>query len=196
MPARAMEPMPTPQPRHIERQVGESHREHATRLAGQLRAAEVDLTQLREVVRDAQLAVSQLVGHDLFDRLLGLIGWTRVPVGMIPATTERALAYLADRLVEGQRIPRQLSALCPCITSGPDVDGPAQECPVHGDGETFVAEVQRLRQVEHAAHAVVGRVLAAGDQVRVEEGSAMDELAQLLGVELPTVSYVVPTEGV
>lgn len=139
-----------------------------------------------------------------------------------------------------QQVVDQLAPLCPCNT-GPDTDGPEQDCPIHGDGRSFVdlcrwrdmivggahallathdpsrrlsddtaavvdaAALARFRElldagpwaspmpdqlaspVEVAARAVVARVLAAGDDVRVEQGSAMHRLAQTLGIELATV---------
>lgn len=40
-----------------------------------------------------------------------------------------------------------LSRLCPCVVD----DEQRQECPVHGDGETFVRLVQYLASVERLA---------------------------------------------
>lgn len=37
--------------------------------------------------------------------------------------------------------------LCPCDPNPSTTDGPQQECPVHGDGTTFVAEVRALRRL-------------------------------------------------
>lgn len=45
----------------------------------------------------------------------------------------------------------RLSPLCPCDPNPETSDGPQQECPVDGDGVTFVEEVRRLESVERAA---------------------------------------------
>lgn len=46
----------------------------------------------------------------------------------------------------------QLAPLCPCTAGNPaDWDGPQQDCPIHGDGATFVAMVRWWRAVEGAA---------------------------------------------
>lgn len=37
-----------------------------------------------------------------------------------------------------------LRPLCPCSPK-PHIEGPLRECPIHGDGATFVAEVQEMR---------------------------------------------------
>lgn len=47
---------------------------------------------------------------------------------------------------------RALDPLCPCSTDPNSTSfGPLQECPVHGDGTTFVEYVQRLERVYGAA---------------------------------------------
>lgn len=66
----------------------------------------------------------------------------------------------------------QLAPLCVCNT-GPDTDGPEQDCPIHGDGQTFVALFRWQRAVAIAAHAVA----EADDDDRA---SAADPLVELV----------------
>lgn len=58
------------------------------------------------------------------------------------ATSKQALEFT---MLELQQLTKNLSPLCPCSTDPSYIDGPQQECPIHGDGDTFVAEVQQLR---------------------------------------------------
>lgn len=44
----------------------------------------------------------------------------------------------------------QLMPLCPCRHNGANMDA-ERDCPVHGDGVTFVAYVRGLEKVLHAA---------------------------------------------
>lgn len=68
---------------------------------------------------------------------------------------QRAEAAEKDSLIDSLRgelrqlrsMERGLMPLCPCITDPSMSDGPQQECPVHGDGDTFVSEVKGLRSV-------------------------------------------------
>lgn len=46
---------------------------------------------------------------------------------------------------ELQQLYKALEPLCPCDPNPATTDGPQQECPLHGDGVTFVAEVLELR---------------------------------------------------
>jgi hypothetical protein len=62
----------------------------------------------------------------------------------------------------------QLAPLCGCNT-GPDTDGPEQDCPIHGDGQTFVALFRWGAAVAAAAHALVG-----GLQGQTESGTTVD----------------------
>lgn len=49
---------------------------------------------------------------------------------------------------------QRLVPLCPCKHSGANMDV-EQECPVHGDGTTFVNHVQRLEATAQAARTYV-----------------------------------------
>lgn len=56
-------------------------------------------------------------------------------------------AVTRDHIVrEYQRLQELLAPLCPCGPASPDTQGPLQECPLHGDGTTFVT---RQRWLEH-----------------------------------------------
>ena len=55
--------------------------------------------------------------------------------------------YRAQLHLEQDRLAR-LAPLCECV------DAPQQECPIHGDGVTFVAHVQALEAVAVVARAV------------------------------------------
>lgn len=48
---------------------------------------------------------------------------------------------------EHRRLTEVLGPLCPCGPSSPDTQGPLQECPLHGDGTTFVAWVNWLEHL-------------------------------------------------
>ena len=54
---------------------------------------------------------------------------------------------LRGELRQLRAMERGLMPLCPCISDPSMSDGPQQECPVHGDGDTFVGEVKGLRSV-------------------------------------------------
>lgn len=64
---------------------------------------------------------------------------------------ERVRRNNAEADLAGMR--RSLGSLCSCITHGPDIEGPARDCPIHGDGVAFAAEVQALRALAVAARA-------------------------------------------
>ncbi len=44
-----------------------------------------------------------------------------------------------------------LAPLCPCDPNPATTGGPQQDCPLHGDGVTFVDHVQRLENLAMAA---------------------------------------------
>lgn len=44
----------------------------------------------------------------------------------------------------------RLAPLCPCQHNGASLD-PEQDCPIHGDGDTFVDYVRKLEALMHAA---------------------------------------------
>lgn len=49
--------------------------------------------------------------------------------------------------LEHENLRRMLGSLCPCTTDpNSDVYGPLQNCPLHGDGESFVAWFQELER--------------------------------------------------
>lgn len=73
----------------------------------------------------------------------------------------------------------QLAPLCGC-NAGPDTDGPEQDCPIHGDGQSFVALCRWRDQVVAAAHTVretSGR--GPADNVEVDD-DAFERLDDLL----------------
>jgi hypothetical protein len=43
-------------------------------------------------------------------------------------------------------VQTQLAPLCPCDSNPSTSDGPQQECPIHGDGASFVGYVQALER--------------------------------------------------
>jgi len=49
----------------------------------------------------------------------------------------------------------QLAALCPCSLD-PEADGPQQDCPIHGDGQSFVDLCRWRDRVVGGAHALLG----------------------------------------
>jgi hypothetical protein len=62
---------------------------------------------------------------------------------------DRDRAYYADQLMA---VTTGLRPLCPCAPEDPNNDGPHQECPVHGDGETHVRYVRALENAARAAY--------------------------------------------
>lgn len=69
-------------------------------------------------------------------------------ISQLDARTARAEA--AERDTAG--LHQRLSPLCPCV------DAPMQECPLHGDGETFVAYVQNLEALASRARTWVANL--------------------------------------
>jgi hypothetical protein len=67
----------------------------------------------------------------------------------------RTVADLELLRKEFNIVERGLAPLCPCVSSDPREEGPRQECPFHGDQDTFVAEVQRLRARNEKGAAIV-----------------------------------------
>lgn len=63
------------------------------------------------------------------------------------ATSKQALEFT---MLELQQLTKNLSPLCPCPSSHEaefglvEDPGPQQECPIHGDGDTFVTYVHQL----------------------------------------------------
>lgn len=68
---------------------------------------------------------------------------------------DRDRAYYADQLTA---VTTGLEPLCPCAPGHPNNDGPQRECPIHGDGETFVAYVQALEALLRAGRGWSSRV--------------------------------------
>lgn len=100
---------------------------------------------------------------------------------------ERAYLFaVRDQLTTGQgrrRIVERLTELCPC-SSDPEADGPEQECPVHGDGVTFVRDVQRLVAVQwHALLLVDGASEAGSSDVMLVDSAAFARLSEALEAE-------------
>lgn len=72
-----------------------------------------------------------------------------------PSSADVALDDVSEQItVEMQklrgelaRLERELLPLCPCAAPNPSsTDGPERDCPIHGDGTTFVGQVRALRQ--------------------------------------------------
>ena len=63
---------------------------------------------------------------------------------------QRMHARLDGAELEAAALAR-LMPLCACDFNPATTDGPQRECPVHGDGETFVKHVQRLERLLVAA---------------------------------------------
>lgn len=61
------------------------------------------------------------------------------------------------------RLRQAFTPLCPCDLNPETTDGPQQECPIHGDGITFVEDVQRDRAVVVAARQWVGHMGTSRD---------------------------------
>lgn len=93
--------------------------------------------------------------------------WLAVAVGHNPVAAwlgeaEHELAMRRDLHEAAERLYRVvaqgLAPLCPCADRrASDYDGPDQGCPLHGDGDMFVAEVQRLRGIEQRARTELDR---------------------------------------
>lgn len=78
------------------------------------------------------------------DTIERLLSNPPIAIGNVAEQTNRedaaALRHVRTMLHVGracQQVVDQLAPLCPC-NAGPDTDGPEQDCPIHGDGETFV----------------------------------------------------------
>jgi hypothetical protein len=83
---------------------------------------------------------------------------TLAHVTTVTAELRRAQDQLADAVRAGNEMNESLAllmGLCPCPTAAEDErsqePGPRQGCPIHGDGETFVAYVKALEAVHVAA---------------------------------------------
>lgn len=74
--------------------------------------------------------------------------------------------YLAKQYAE---ICKGLAPLCPCDYNPATTDGPQQECPLHGDYTTFVADVQIRERITQAAIAYC----EAPDSAQDPEGAAV-----------------------
>lgn len=74
--------------------------------------------------------------------------------GLLDAREQRALAAEEDTA----RLHQQLAPLCPCDPNPETTDGPQRECPLHGDGVTFVAHVRLLEALLAAAYAYIPEV--------------------------------------
>lgn len=92
-----------------------------------------------------------------------------------------ALRHVAQMLMVGRvntRVIHGLARLCPCDT-GPDTDGPQQECPVHGDGQAFVGLCRWRDAVVGGTHALVSVLADDRPDVAVDV-PAVARLAALL----------------
>lgn len=93
-----------------------------------------------------------------YDEAIAWVGQRRASVPAEARVHEDGRAYVAalgeirNLLYAGRanlQVVETLAPLCPC-SLGPDTDGPEQECPIHGDGQTFVA-LSRWRDAVVAA---------------------------------------------
>lgn len=78
-----------------------------------------------------------------------------------------------------QPVVNRLLDLCPCNTDPETTDGPEQDCPVHGDGESFVMLCRWRDQVVAAGHAV-NDTIADGPGLVVAQRAPWERLRDLL----------------
>lgn len=64
---------------------------------------------------------------------------------------EYECAHMRALADQWQFVQTQLAPLCPCGVDGPNPER-QQECPLHGDGETFVRYVQALEAAARVAY--------------------------------------------
>lgn len=67
-------------------------------------------------------------------------------------STESETAHLRALADQWGYVETQLAPLCPCDSNPSTSDGPQQECPLHGDGTTFVRYVQALEAAARVAY--------------------------------------------
>lgn len=79
--------------------------------------------------------------------------------------------YAAQQL---ENLRKAFAPLCPCDLNPETTDGPQQECPIHGDGVTFVEGVRGAARVVAAARAWVRHMGTSRD---VCSGVAADLIA-------------------
>jgi hypothetical protein len=77
----------------------------------------------------------------------------------------------------------RLRPLCSCDLNPETTDGPSQECPIDGDGITFVDYVRRLERVGEAAAALVKRLDEECAQGEMDE--LIYDLADALSGDTP-----------
>lgn len=100
------------------------------------------------------------------------------------ADRERLAALRLVRLAvqhgaAAQPVVNRLLDLCPCNTDPETTDGPQQDCPVHGDGESFVMLCRWRDQVAAAGHAV-NDTIADGPGLVVAQRAPWERLRDLL----------------
>jgi hypothetical protein len=78
-----------------------------------------------------------------------------------------------------QQVVDQLAPLCPCGHGPEDYDGPQQDCPIHGDGSTFVDLCRWRDRVVGGAHALLGALDTNRPDV-VTDVPAVNRLRELL----------------
>lgn len=85
--------------------------------------------------------------YDDSERAAPVATWQHSEVAQLRAELALSRQVFEFTMLELQALTKKLSPLCPCVLSSGDPRGPEQhqECPIHGDGATFVAEVQQLR---------------------------------------------------
>lgn len=118
-----------------------------------------------------------------YDEAIAWVGQRRASVPAEARVHEDGRAYVAalgeirNLLYAGRanlQVVETLAPLCPC-SLGPDTEGPEQECPIHGDGQTFVALCRWRDAVVGAATSV--RLLA---DVSTVANSSWQRLCELL----------------
>lgn len=78
-----------------------------------------------------------------------------MPSGVDRHISSAQANYIQNRLIRLDQLLSMLNQLCPCDTNPATTDGPMQECPIHGDGTTFVSDVRWLEHIRVAAIAHV-----------------------------------------
>jgi len=137
-----------------------------------------ELAEAKRFLRSEMSELSQPVGGETDTRDLWLVMREYDRRGEAFRTMENRLDFAERRLKE---LDTALSPLCLCDPNPETTDGPQRECPLHGDGATFVAEYDRRGRIEKAATAVVGhwRGLSDVQLIRIERAAKV-ELPDLL----------------
>lgn len=102
-----------------------------------------------EVARGMEIARKQWAE---LGRLVGAPEDVTDPGALLEFVKERHRDWIDREYRVGQLkiLTKGLEPLCPCNV-GPDTYGPEQDCPLHGDQETFVAYVRELEATRRRA---------------------------------------------